>query len=63
METQTVGVNENVWLTHRDAYSKGDLFFSLLWLCWVFIAAWVFSLVAVCRLLIVVASIVAEHGL
>ena len=72
MERQTVGVNENVWLTHRDAYSKGDLFFSLLWLCWVFIAAWVFSLVAasrgyslvaVSRLLIVVASIIAEHGL
>ena len=41
METQTVGVNENIWLTHRDAYSK-DLFFSLFGLCWVFIAAWVF---------------------
>ena len=33
------------------------------WLCWVFIAAWVFSLVAVHGLLIEAASLVVELGL
>ena len=46
--------------------------FIYFWLCWVFIAAHRLSLVvmskdcslvAVCRLLITVASLVAEHGL
>ena len=36
--------------------------FIYLWLCWVFIAAWS-TLVAVHKLLIAVASLVAEHGL
>ena len=44
----------------------------IIWLCWVFTAAQTFSrvvenggysLVVVCRLLVVVASLVAEHGL
>ena len=47
-------------------------FLCVLWLCWVFIAAWGFSLVAasggyspvaVCGLLVVVDSPAAEHGL
>ena len=37
--------------------------FIYLWLCWVFTAAHRLSLVAVSGLLIVVASLVAEHGL
>ena len=46
--------------------------FIYFWLCWVIIAAWAFSLVVasggypivvVCRLLIAVASLIAEHGL
>ena len=45
------------------------LFFNLtfylliFWLCWVFVAVIGLSLVAVCRLLIVVASLVSAHGL
>ena len=35
----------------------------LLWLYWVIVAACGLSLVAVCGLLIAVASLVAEHGL
>ena len=46
--------------------------FTYLWLCWVFVAALRlspvvtsgdYSLVVVCGLLVVVASLVAEHGL
>ena len=33
------------------------------WLCWVFVALGGFSLVAVCRLLVVVASLVVERSL
>ena len=47
-------------------------FFNIIWLCRVFTAAQTFSrvvenggysLVVVCRLLVVVASLIAEHGL
>ena len=50
----------------------GLILFFIFWLHWVFVAAWgLFSgcgewgllFVAVCRLLIAVASLVAEHGL
>ena len=37
--------------------------FFVFWLCWVFVAARRLSLVEVSRLLIAVASLVAEHGL
>ena len=36
--------------------------FIYFWLCWVFVAMQGFSLVAARRLLIAVASLVAEHG-
>ena len=39
------------------------LFYFMYWLCWVFIVACGLSLVAARRLLIVVASVVAEHRL
>ena len=39
------------------------IFFFFFWLRWVFFAAHGLSLVVVCGLLIVVASLVAEHGL
>ena len=34
-----------------------------LWLCWVFVALWAFTLVVVLGLLIAVAPLVAEHRL
>ena len=37
--------------------------FIYFWLCWVFVAAHRLSLVTVCRLLIALASLVAEHSL
>ena len=55
-----------------DLYYIFILLIYLFWLCWVFVAAHRFSpvaesggfsLVAACRLLIVVASLVVEHGL
>ena len=45
--------------------------FIYFWLCWVFVVEWAFSLVAesrgsslvaVCRLLVVLASLITEHG-
>ena len=42
---------------------KFYLFIIYFWLYWVFVAARIFSLVVVLRLLIVVASLVAELGL
>ena len=39
------------------------IYLFIFWLCWVFIAARGLSLVAACRLLITVASLVVEHGL
>ena len=38
-------------------------FFFPFWLCWVFIVASTFSLVAVLRLLISAVSFVSEHGI
>ena len=35
----------------------------LFWLCWIFVAVRGLSLVAVCGLLVVMTSLVAEHGL
>ena len=49
-----------------------NILYIIFFLCWVFVAAWAFSLVAanrgyslgaVHRCLVVVASLVAEHGL
>ena len=44
-------------------FFKLFILFIYFWLHWVFVAAHRLSLVAVCGLLIVVASLVAEHGL
>ena len=52
-------------------FLKNFYLFILFWLCWLFVAARVFPLVAsggyhllaVCRLLIAVTSLVAEHRL
>ena len=55
-------------MEHYSITKKIRVFFYIylfiyFWLYRVFIATCGFSLVAVCRLLIVVASLVAEHGL
>ena len=50
-----------IYIFNYSTFKK--LFIYLFWLCWVFAAALGYSLVAVCRLLIVVSSLVAEHRL
>ena len=67
----------NISMTKSDMALKFSSFFKTIlfiyfWLCWVFVAVQAFSLVAVsggyslvavCGLLVVVASLVAEHRL
>ena len=46
---------------------RQELYYScysfIYWLCWIRVATWVFSLVALEELLVAMASLVAEHGL
>ena len=56
-----IHLSQSLWVV----YNMFDvLFFKFIyfWLCWVFFGVWNFSLVAVHRLLIAVASLIAEHG-
>ena len=53
-----------LWLLYYRLFKKNlFILFIYFWLRWVFVAACSLFLVAASRLLIVVASLVAEHGL
>ena len=64
-------VKEKKELSERKSILTLGLFLFYFWLCWIFFAAWAFSsfgdqgllFVALHGLLIVVVSLVAEHGL
>ena len=53
----------NMLLSISLYFLKFIYLFVTFWLCWVFIAVHGISLLVVCRLLIAVASLIAEHEL